>query len=349
MQLDLDYKKDWNNSLRNSIVLHVFLLLIAFFFKLTSDPDQDIDTQYAVTVSFEEVEFRNSKSSNSTKSTSTSGAQRAKSEAPKLEAPKPAKIPIPTPTPSKPKPTPTPPVESPQPTEPVISETTTDESDIQAVEEPIDVSESEPEYIPQENTDPVPVDEPVVLFPDLPSLDDIIGDINDDPIESEEAGVPAEESGTGDSSNKTSGDGDSDPSLKEGDGGSGKGDSGDGKGSDATGDDGDSGKGSGGYGEGEFDDSGDGIFGREVIYRDPSMISIASGKSGKLVFDVCINRRGVVSMVQIDEQRTTIKDNNVLRKALESMRKYKYAPDVSAAKEQCGKFTVSVDNFKGFN
>ena len=344
MQLDIDYKKDWNNSLRNSIVLHVLLLLLAFFFRLTSDPDKDIDTQYAVTVSFEEVEFRNSKSSNSTKSRSAEGAQRAKSEAPKLQAPKPATIPVPTPTPSKPTPTPTPPVESPQqPTEPVISQTTTDESEIQAIEEPIEVTEPEPEYIPQENTDPVPVDEPIVLFPDLPSLDDIIGDINDDPIESEEAGVPAEETGNGDTNSTSSGNGYSDPSLKEGDGGSGKGDSGDGKGSDADGDDNDSGKGTGDYGEGEFDDSGNGIFGRQPTYKDNGM---PNSKSGRIVFKICINRKGVVTYVEIDDVQTTIRDTKLLRQAIESMQKYKFESDVNASKEECGVYRRVIENFK---
>lgn len=352
MSVDLNYRKDWNNSLRNSIVMHVLLLLLAFFLRMESDPKNDIDTQYAVTVSFEEVEFRNSKSSNSTKSAASQGAQRAKSEAPKLESPKPAQIPVPTPTPSRPKPTPSPPVESPQPTEPVISETTTDESEIQAIEEPIEVSEPEPEYIPQENTDPTPVDEPVILFPDLPSLDDIIGDINDDPIESEEAGIPADKTGNGDSDSKTSGSGTSDPSLKDGDGGSGKGNTGTGKGNDADGNDNDSGKGTGNHGEGEYDDSGDGIFGRKVIYQDPSMIAIAtgsvgSGSSGKLVFKVCINRRGTISHLEINDVLTTIKDGDILRKALAAMQKYKFEPDVTASTQQCGQYSVVVDRSKG--
>jgi len=97
---------------------------------------------------------------------------------------------------------------------------------------------------------------------------------------------------------------------------------------------------------------GDGIFGRKVIYRDPSMIAAASGKSGKFVFKVCINRRGVVSLCELDELRTTVpleskEDYAVARKALASMQKYKYEADATAAKEQCGTFTVSVDNFQG--
>jgi len=347
MELDHIYKKNWNKSLRNSIAIHVFLLLIAFLLKFEINPQEKIEAQYAVTVSFQQVEFKNSKSSNSSRSKSSEGAQRAKSEAPKkIQTPKPSTVPVPKPAP--PKPTPQPPVTDPTPTEPVISETTTEESDIQAVEEPIEVEDPEPEYIPQENTDPVPVDEPVILNPDLPTIDDIIGDITDDPIElEEEVGIPSEDEGSSDSKSTTPGTSGDDPSLKDGDGGSGRGDSGSGKGKDESGDDEDSGIGEGGYGEGEFDASGDGIFGRKVIYRDPSMVRLVSNKSGKIAFKVCINRRGIVSYIEIDELITTINDTKTLRNALESMRKYKYEVDYSAAKEQCGTFTVIVDNYKG--
>ncbi len=104
-----------------------------------------------------------------------------------------------------------------------------------------------------------------------------------------------------------------------------------------------SGIGTGGYGEGEFDVSGDGIFGRKIVYRDPSMNANA-GKSGKIVFKVCINKRGVVSYLEINEFETTITDTQTLRNSLESMRKYKFEPDPSAPREQCGKFIAKVDN-----
>ena len=345
----MDYKKNWKNSLRNSIVLHLFLLLIAFLFKFTDDPKQDIDTQYAVTVSFQQVEFKNSRSSNSNRARSNAGAQRAKSEAPKkIETAKPSEVEVPVPTP--PKPQPQPPVEEPQPTEPVISETTTEESDIQAVEEPIEVEDPEPEYIPQESSDPIPADETVILNPDLPTLDDIIADVSDEPMEMEEEPTPANDSaGRGDNPSDSPGTSSEDPSIKDGDDGSGRDESGSGRGNDRDGASTDSGTGSGGYGEGEFDDSGDGIFGRKVIYRDPSMVRLVSGRSGKIVFKVCINRRGNVSYLEIDEFLTTIKNTTTLRNALESMRKYKYEEDFSADREQCGTFTVTIDNYQGIN
>ena len=159
---------------------------------------------------------------------------------------------------------------------------------------------------------------------------------------------PSEEPGSSDSESTTTGSGDGDPSLKDGEsGGTGRSDEGSGKGNGSDGNDNDSGIGTGGAGEGEFDASGDGIFGRKVVYRDPSMIAHVSGKSGKIVFKVCINRSGRVSVVQIDETNTTINDNSILRKALDAMSNYKYEPDLTAPREQCGTFTVSIDNFRG--
>ena len=341
-------KSRWNNSLSKSIAIHVFLLLVAWWLKLPYDPDKNIDTQYAVTVNFQAVEFQNSTSSNSTKSRSTEGAQRAKSEAPrKLETPKTKPVEVPVTAP--PKPTPTPPAPDAQPTDPVISETTTEESDIQAIEESIEVDDPEPEFIPEDIPLPEPSNEPVVLNPELPSIEDIIGDIDDEPIDiAEETDIFSDEEGS-DSADQSStgGTGDGDPSLKDGDSeGTGKGDSGSGRGNDDSGDDGDSGIGTGDHGEGEFDASGDGIFGRQVIYFDPSMKAVYA-KSGKIVFKVCINRRGSVSFIEIDELRTTQKDVSILRTAMSALQKYKYEPDFTAAKEQCGTFTINVDNFNG--
>ena len=341
-------KGRWNNSLSKSIAIHVFLLLIAWLLKLPYDPDKNIDTQYAVTVNFQAVEFQNSTSSNSTKSRSAEGAQRAKSEAPrKVESNTPKQIEVPKVTP--PKPTPTPPAPDAKPTDPVFSETTTEVSDIQAIEEPIEVDDPEPEFIPEDIPLPEPSAEPVVLNPDLPSIEDIIADIDDEPIDiSEETDIFSDEDGD-DSAEQTTtdGSGDGDPSLKDGDSsGTGKGDRGTGRGSDESGDDNDSGIGTGDHGEGEFDASGDGIFGRKVIYRDNSILGAAS-KSGTIVFKVCINREGNVSFLEIDEFRTTIEDPVLLRKALSALQKYKYEKDYTAPKEQCGNFKLKVNNFNG--
>lgn len=352
MEFDLDYEKNWNTSMGRSIAMHVLLLLLALFFKLQSDPNETIETQYAVTVSFQEVEFTSSKSSNSTKSSASEGKQRAKSETPKkIESPKPASIPVPTPPvakPTPPKPTP----EAVEPTEPVISETTQEESDIQAVEEPIEVEDPEPEYIPQESPEPEPAPEEVIITePDLPTLDDIIGDINDDPIEyEEEAGAPTDKPGSGSESSSGGGDGENDPSLKDGDGGSGRGDSGTGKGNDDSGDDDDSGRGTGGAGEGEFDASGDGIFGRKVIEKNYGALSKIYVKTGKIWVKTCVNRAGRVTYVEIDDVNTSIRDGQILRDALAAVQGYKFEEDYTAAKEQCGvlKFIIDLTDINKF-
>lgn len=348
MEIQAVTERTWNNSLRNSIVIHVFLLLIAWLIKMDHDPAKTIDTQYAVTVNFQNIDFNDSKSSNSTKSSAAEGSQRPKSESPqKIESSAPKKIEVPKA--SVPKPVPTPPATKPTPTDPVFSETTTEESDIQAIEEEIDVEDPEPEFIPEESPEPIPSSKPVILNPNLPSIEDVIGDMTDEPIDlEEETDVKSEKPGPAKKGDSGTGDAKGDPSLKDGaDGGTGKGNTGTGKGNDTGGTDNDSGIGTGGKGAGEYDDSGDGIFGRKVIYRDPSMIQLASSKSGVIVFKVCISRQGSIRNIEIVEGKTTIKDPTLLRAALESLRKYKYEPDFSAPTEQCGNYTLKVDNFRG--
>ena len=83
-----------------------------------------------------------------------------------------------------------------------------------------------------------------------------------------------------------------------------------------------------------------------MIYRDPSILQ-STGKSGKIVFKVCINRRGVISYLEINELESTITDKEILRGAIRSMQKYKFEPDNSAPSEQCGKYSVIIDNFNG--
>ena len=339
----------WNKALRTSLIIHLLIILISWIIRLDVDPEKNIDTQYAVTVSFQEIEFKNSKSSNSTKSSASTGKQRPKEEeVKKVETPKPTKVEVPKPS-TKPQPKPTE-VEKPEPTEPVFSETTQEESEIEAIEEEVVVEDPEPEYIPESIPEPEPADEPVIVTnPDFPNIEDILDEIeiSDDPEETTSIELP-EEPGTSTSDSKSPGSGDNDPSDIDGeDGGTGKGDSGTGKGSDDAGNDNDSGRGTGNSGKGEYDESGDGIFGRKVVYRDPSMIGYVSGKSGKIVFKVCISRSGKVSFLQVDEFKTTINNNTVLRNALDAMSNYQYEPDLTAPREQCGNFTVSIDNYQG--
>jgi len=349
---------------RISMYIHIAILLLALIPFFKADPDKNIDTQYAVQIAFDrkDIVFNNSKSSASSKSSSTEGAKR-----PKEEVSKPAPKPTPTPRPevkpvevpkvSQPKPTveetkPTPkpspvvkkPTPTPQPSEPVEAEIVTEESEVVAVEEEIPTETQEPEVYEA----PVPVDIPTEVpepsKSSLPSLEDLLAKIEDevgdilDGIPTENAEPTEEESGGGGLPSDSSDDSDA---------GSGTGDTGEGKGDGKEGNDNDDGIGDGGVGDGEYDDSGDGVFGRRVVHRDYSMIQKATGKSGKIVFKVCIGRNGLVTYTEIDEFQTTITDRQILRDAVKSIQKYKYEPDPTAPKEQCGKFTLKIDNFQG--
>lgn len=339
--------KDRNRSRIISIIFHLLLLLVFFFFGFTSDPEKNIDTQYAVSIAFD-----NKVSSNSTKSQASEGRMKQKSESrteaerqptkkvDKLE--KPVTKPKVT-TPTRPQPKINTPKPTPQPTEPVVSEDLEVESPVVAVEEDMQVEEPEAEEIPEPID--IPTTEPVEIADDAPSLEDVLAEIETEAEateEAEESGGPVgdveestvEEAGGG---SKTDGD-------KPG---SGSGYEGEGAGNHEGGDDSSSGIGTGGSGLGEYDDSGDGIFGRRVTHRDRSMIMNATGKSGKIVMKVCITRNGNVAYVELNDLETTITDSKMLKNAIRAMWKYKYEKDQRAPKEECGKFTVTVDNWQG--
>jgi outer membrane biosynthesis protein TonB len=125
--------------------------------------------------------------------------------------------------------------------------------------------------------------------------------------------------------------------------GTGKGDSGSGAGS-SKGNDSDSGVGNASSGTGAYDGTGNGVFGRKVIYRDLSVVAKGVNVSGRVVTKVCINRAGIVTYAEINGAETTIKDRETLRKYLHAARTYKFQPDPSAPMEQCGKLSFKVDN-----
>lgn len=341
------HDKDKRKSRNISIGFHSILLLAFFFMQFTTDPKKNIDTQYAVSIAFD-----NKVSSNSTKSQAAEGRQRQKTESRNKENREPAKkverlenkvtkpkvTSKPTPKPEITKPTPQPKVT--EPTEPVVSEDLEVESPVVAVEEDIEVEAPEAEEIPEPVE--IPTTEPVEESSDSPSLEDVLAEIETEAAETGESGGPvgdveestAEEAGGG---SKTDGD-------KPG---TGSGSAGEGAGNHEGGDDDSSGIGTGGDGLGEYDDSGDGIFGRKVTYRDYSMVQSATGKSGKVVMRVCITRNGNVSFVELDEFATTIDDRKMIKNALKAMWNYKYEKDMSAPKEECGKYTLTVDNWQG--
>ena len=91
-----------------------------------------------------------------------------------------------------------------------------------------------------------------------------------------------------------------------------------------------------------WDNSGDGVFGRKIIYRDLSATRVAVNTSGRVVTKVCINRAGLVTYVELIPAETTIKDKPTLRHYLKAARGYKFQPDLTAPKEQCGKLNFTV-------
>lgn len=316
-------RKHKRKSANTSLVVHIVILLIAFF--STCNYEKAVENQYAVAVNFQEVEFK--PSSNSNNATSTSGAAKKKADpVSEIEQKKAEPLESKVPDIKVPKPTPVPPT----PTDPVITEEPVEESDLEAVEEIIEIDEPEIEPVP----DPVPDPEPEVVQED-PAPKEIPKESTKDRISRI---LDVFKSGGGKKTDNPEGP----PSRNDGnDEGTGEGKTGTGQGKDKTGDDGDSGVGTGGAGVGEYDDSGDGVFGRKVIYRNYSKIPMTT--SGKVAVKVCINRTGNVTYAELLERESTISDTNILKKTLEAARGYRFEPDLTAPKEQCGKLTIILD------
>lgn len=338
---------------RTTAIVHIILLILALLPFIKIDNTKNIDTQYAVQIAFnEQIVFKDSKSSNSNKAKSEEGAKRpdvpkerpTEKPVPKVETQQPKEVVKVTP----PTPTPLPEVKTPEttptPTEPVVTEIITEESEVVAVEEEIEVDIPEPEVYEAPAPVDIPTTEPEVSSaPSLPSLEDVLKEIEED-ISILTDGLPSDNEET---TEEEEGGGLASDSEDNNDSGTGTGEEGTGKGDGDEGDDNDDGIGTGGSGEGEYDDSGDGVFGRKVIHRDFSMVETASSKSGVIVFTVCIDRSGNVSWSEINEFESTIKDRTVRKAALRSINKYKYEEDRSAPREQCGKYKLTINTVLG--
>ena len=122
---------------------------------------------------------------------------------------------------------------------------------------------------------------------------------------------------------KDSGDGKSDTA---GEGDSGSSDSGDAK-TDGKADEGDSGD----------DFSGDGLLTRKVIYR--ASLNEIMKETGKIVINLCVNRDGAVVFSEVDEERTTIKNPLLMKKAEMIIAKYRFEKDYTVAEKQCGSYS----------
>jgi outer membrane biosynthesis protein TonB len=304
-------QKNKNKGRTISFVIHVLLLLIAFLYYLPTAPlDEEEDKPpYAV-----KVDFTFQESSLSKLAHDDEGAQRAKSESapaeekqeetPKEEVTKPEEIEV---------------------TKPAVVD----------VPKP-DIKMPTPKVIPTDNdviTTKAPVEEaPVKVSVPTPTT------------KTQPTKTTTTTSSGGKTSGSTTGTSTTKPSTVDGKaGGTGKGDSGTGAGKD-KGNDGDAGMASGGDGTGDYDGSGDGVFGRKIIYRDQSMIKKAVTISGKIAIKVCINRAGMVTYLELINSETSVKDKATLRMYLQAAKTYKFQPDLTASKEQCGKIKFTVDN-----
>lgn len=149
-----------------------------------------------------------------------------------------------------------------------------------------------------------------------------------EPVESEnieetvEEVVAAEDTHTGDAEIAASAGG-TDATVAEGDS----------HGTDETGDD-----------EGHSGLDGDGIITRKVIHRED--VTKAAEYSGIIAVNLCIDRRGHVISVANNDERTTITDSDILRRALDIATGYRFESDYSAAKRECGvlTFVFEIDN-----
>lgn len=127
------------------------------------------------------------------------------------------------------------------------------------------------------------------------------------------------------------GDGAADTGKGSGDG------SGTGKTGSGQGDKGEGGSGKG-SGNGEGDDIGDGILTRELI-RTPDLTELVQ-ESGKISFNICVDRTGKVVSAEFNKKYSTIKDMETIRKALRMTKDYVFEVDKGASERECGRTTI---------
>lgn len=92
--------------------------------------------------------------------------------------------------------------------------------------------------------------------------------------------------------------------------------------------------GDGGAGDGL---EGDGVITRRIIYREN--IGKVAKVNGKIVLNICINRRGIVEYVAYDQEKTTITDKAIIREASEIASRYRFESKFNAPKKECGQLT----------
>ncbi len=316
-QLEQEHKE---KSAKISIIIHLLILLIAWLLVLPRSPKTPEKEDFAVTVEF--IDFK--ESSLSKLAHDDSGRSRPKQEqVKKVEPVKVEKIEEKvTPPVEIPKPEP---VIEPQVIDPIVSEILQEDSELEAIEEELEVEDPEPELI-----EPEPELEPMEDVVEAEEIEEVVEEVEEEPT------APVSEEAS------ESEDAPSNPSSLDGEeGGTGKADEGDGAGA-SSGNDGDEGMGDEGAGTGEYDGSGNGVFGRKVIYRNIDEAMKSAVESGKVEAKICIDRAGKPTYVEIDEYKSTITDSKTLKGFLKALYGYRYQKDMSAPEEQCGRFAFNL-------
>ena len=92
-----------------------------------------------------------------------------------------------------------------------------------------------------------------------------------------------------------------------------------------------------GDGDDGMDFSGDGIFGRRVVYR--ANVKKLAQEQGKIVVNLCVNRIGRVVYAENNEELSTIKTPSIIKKTVDTSKKYRFDKDYTANEKECGKLT----------
>jgi len=302
-------RENKNKGMRISLIIHALILLIAFFYYLPQIDkalDEEDKPPYAV-----KVDFTFQESSMSKIAHDDAGAQRAKSES----APQETKN-----------------TEIKEEVKPEVIQTPTPQ--VITVPRP-DIKVPTP--VITTNNDPIPTATPVEEAPIKVSTPTKVSI----PTPSSSSSSTTSTSST---SGSTSGNSPNKASTVDGnDGGTGKSNAGTGAGKD-KGNDGDAGAGNSSDGTGDYDGSGDGVFGRKVIFRDTKAAKVALGMSGTVTVKICVNRAGSVTFAEVLPTESTIRDRETLKNFNKAAFGYKVQPDFKAPKEQCGKITFKNDN-----
>ena len=300
--INIQEKKDRRKARRFSTIMLLILLLAIWLPIITQTAKAEQEVQRAILVQFEEVEFKEKKSRSAERSSSRPAPSEETVETP--EEPEPA----PPPTEQIPEPRPIP--------------------------EPVSKISDLP-------VRPATLTSPSREIAFAPMLQDLsrtarVREVSDEVVEvTEEVSNDDiksfakffKENATG----RSSGSGKSTPNDNGTSSDAGEGDSG----TSATGDSDTDGKADSGDEGFEFD--GDGLLTRKVIYR--ANLNEIIKETGKIVMSLCVNREGAVTFAEADRKTSTIKNENLLRLAELTFKKYRYEKDYTVSDTQCGKFS----------